>query len=1140
MVRGQIINEFERVAVEKGLIKWPESKVTPKIEASEDLHLNLIRLADQLKNQGLVAEAKELEDQFYAFKTAETHLYKAFNENMQDLLNFSHPEGNVEVSSAQDELGQVETTDEIQRKLLESIQHAPTGKYASLLTSTGLVLGLLKTAQVSPEKKNESVAKEGLSDEERLADLKMKDPKKYEKTVQLNQFLDKNWPVVIGSISQAITTSGFDAKGILTYKFTPANLDKGYGLDYYAAKSGLDRDRIKKYLDTKFYLIGKGGFVGKDADTVINTIIKDVYSLYKTTGALQKKYGGIPGTSEYLKGAQYRLGPRSLRSLSNEMLLKAGYNHNPNAMIIGTVELTATSIVGENEIKSVTYSVDNAKADAFAQTILNWFTSEFNTLFGAEVLDKANAGASKDLLPVFQTLHTISSQVTQAAGLRIGNSSAKVLGAMTQAQNSINAVLEGKTLPNYHDPYIAIALFNVVQAIEGWLSSASKQLIGMIDFLTKNPVSKDLESTIDKVSAAGIADTYRNIYLWADLYLRDPSTKSREQMAWAKSIRNIAASVAGLTEGENAQKNFGSLIESLPAELKDLRSPEELLQAGQQQLKELQSIKNFGKDIMTIRQEQVAESAQEYDLIKIAAFPSFPGKVPTGKPGGGQAPSGGAVVGAKFNAQASDQVAVANMQLALNNLGRLISVEANKNKFPGVAYDHSDGLKIIGTGPKSNPHINMFDGKWGANTDAALNLAQKYVASLGGNLKTGVKWNVATKSHAEDTVTAANENASLLNKVNAYVGGEQGAAALKAGSVYDTLPINIDWNLATGPAAASFEGGKVKVTSKDMSSLQALFNFVTKNNMKAVETSGATETDIGVKGWTPPSWNNVIQWFVRRSVLVYNALSKMGQQNADTAREYFEATKQLLSDYTRMISNFGKKMNLSSDQVIRPDLIAMFSRGADTKEGPAGAGSPYGLKRKTPVDKLREQLEGDVEPGKHGKSSGLGNDLPFTNTVDLRDELWADPTFENYVTKLNSPLLKLDNFLRVHGTRMAQQLFSGSTSRMEAQRQAIRTLGKNPIKWNPDMDVWMVKDGETLVPATRFFSAADIDEALRQVMASAPINTYRKFLNDLSSKIHNVMQSWSAEASKDDISRLDDYYKEWQRGIAKQYRDLAG
>lgn len=134
---SEIMRSLEKVALKKGLIKADDLEKTAsvkeeknKLELTKDLHNNLISLAVGLKDKGYEKEYNNLIDRIFIHKQAEAHLYRVFDEDGEDLLDFAHPEGDAQVMPG--EYGMVETLSSAQKKTIDKVNKVPTGKYAAI------------------------------------------------------------------------------------------------------------------------------------------------------------------------------------------------------------------------------------------------------------------------------------------------------------------------------------------------------------------------------------------------------------------------------------------------------------------------------------------------------------------------------------------------------------------------------------------------------------------------------------------------------------------------------------------------------------------------------------------------------------------------------------------------------------------------------------------------------------------------------------------------------------------------------------------------------------------------------------------------------------------------------------------------
>jgi hypothetical protein len=135
-----IMRSLEQVAIDKGMFNDTElekmvkkaSESGPSYSPTGDVYADLIRLANGLRDRGFTAEANSLEDKVFIHKQAETHLYRAIDEDGEDLLGFAHPDGDVEVAPSSGGHGIAETLEGTHKKMLDVVNKTPTGKFASI------------------------------------------------------------------------------------------------------------------------------------------------------------------------------------------------------------------------------------------------------------------------------------------------------------------------------------------------------------------------------------------------------------------------------------------------------------------------------------------------------------------------------------------------------------------------------------------------------------------------------------------------------------------------------------------------------------------------------------------------------------------------------------------------------------------------------------------------------------------------------------------------------------------------------------------------------------------------------------------------------------------------------------------------
>ncbi len=154
-----MMRAYERVAIKKGLVKPEEMVKTASVslEPSDDLFSDILKLSGALRDRGFEKQADELENNIIMFKTAETHLYRAIDEDGEDLLQFAHPKGSTKMHPAKDNHGDVEDLLDQHEKILKVVNKTPTGKYASVVNKIAMDLGIKKKAEINDFGKMDAV-----------------------------------------------------------------------------------------------------------------------------------------------------------------------------------------------------------------------------------------------------------------------------------------------------------------------------------------------------------------------------------------------------------------------------------------------------------------------------------------------------------------------------------------------------------------------------------------------------------------------------------------------------------------------------------------------------------------------------------------------------------------------------------------------------------------------------------------------------------------------------------------------------------------------------------------------------------------------------------------------------------------------
>lgn len=95
----------------------------------------ILSLCSKLRADGFERQASSLEQKFLIYRTATTHLYRAIDEDGEDLVDAAHPDGENPICDADKDLGTVETIVTRHKKIVDVVNKQPTGKLASVGSS---------------------------------------------------------------------------------------------------------------------------------------------------------------------------------------------------------------------------------------------------------------------------------------------------------------------------------------------------------------------------------------------------------------------------------------------------------------------------------------------------------------------------------------------------------------------------------------------------------------------------------------------------------------------------------------------------------------------------------------------------------------------------------------------------------------------------------------------------------------------------------------------------------------------------------------------------------------------------------------------------------------------------------------------
>lgn len=272
-----VLRSLEKVAVDRGLVKpdpiTKEASASEVYAPTEDLHEDMLKLVAGLRAKGFEKEAEELEDKINMRKFAETDLYHVIDEEGDELLDFAHPEGDVEVAPSASGLGKVWTEQSAKKEIEKIVRKQPTGKYAA-----------------------------------RGADIKKRAQEINESAI--NEKLAEYWDAL--DVAKSAAVKGLGATNKRTWMFTEEGVLTNASMrEEYVERSGANLNSINEYTNLVKVaygttLVGQGNRVYKTVDDVykrISSIGIGDYSAWKavTTGTQANAYfwGSKPAETGY-------------------------------------------------------------------------------------------------------------------------------------------------------------------------------------------------------------------------------------------------------------------------------------------------------------------------------------------------------------------------------------------------------------------------------------------------------------------------------------------------------------------------------------------------------------------------------------------------------------------------------------------------------------------------------------------------------------------------------------------------------------------------------------------------------------------------------------------------------------------------
>lgn len=1129
-----VMRELERQAFKKGTVVAPVADIVKKASAQKrfastgELFVDLIRLAEGLRERGFGDQATVLESKIFAYK-------KAAQEYNSELAS-AHPEGDVTMGEASNGLGDVETLESAHEKIVEVVNKKPTGKQAALianiLKASENALELKKKAQEGEESAEDVFSGRSAG---RTAALK-----------EINTFLATEFPKIAGILK------GRDVEPT-KWVFNYSNLFAGTPAyrALYASRAGIDPAAIEKFFQNNESLYGKG-FSGDELGKVSSVLQQ--YAQAKDTNKLIG-YANIVGDigNKYFLGS---LPDPDKRTYVSENAAKANnqmFRDNPTS-------------VWKWSSWSEEFSPDENRLMAAAREIQQAHYLNFQSLFSADKLTQASQKLQEEVKGIVAPWDEIVGFFEKNPELPPNISS---IASLTMA---INSQID-KLKPYGADGALnkkLMELANIMWA--GWTpnlaakaTEAAKEVVATVAFLNSKPLSQGDVIVQDTSKAVAALMGAAKMYWEAGKQVNPKSPTAKEYAQNQQVTFNLAKAVRA-----GAGKPYAALYEAVKPVFPGATSYEKLVQEAQGWLQESAGVTGYPAEEFAV---SAAEKLTPGALHKVAqglirrpkanGGPTRPAgdkkDVPAAPGDAKPAPSGGgnrATLGlAKANMNDPKEVAVATMQQYLAYFAEYLSKETSKAKFKD--YDPQDVARIVRTGPKANPAVNTYDGKWGSETQAALELANKYLKQLGiEGLDSKARY--VNKVTAADAESAAKKNASLLGQATQMLSGGATGAQQGGSSLYDKLPDRIDWNTVEYPLMQH----RIPVTAQDMSSLAAMYDLVTKNNWAQPKFTRSAE-GFDVEGFTAGNLLFIIRWFQKRAQFVYNASVRTDKTAAALAKQYYDAAKRLEGQLAAFLSargglspEGGVSMNSQNTILDIEDLrehAASSSGVAGGGQGGAGAGAAGG---RVPGG-AGYQYANYRGRGPGGGAGGEGTDWRSPTGGDDGPPIGPDGTinlasrwFGGLDEKLgisHNPLLNPDVFKRYPAGDLAKTFYASAGGNMDAQarRQALVASGVEVEGYDEGAGDYVVSYYD---PTTRrkqrtyAMRVPAYQRAYKASLTAGPMRSFGGLLQSISGALAPAIAEWIRTTQPNDAAKQAEqaWHTEWQRILGLRANEAAG
>lgn len=1115
-----VMRELEKQAVKNNSAPTPklESIIkSAKINSSKakfylptgDLFADLVRLSEGLRQKGFIDTAEVLESKILAYKQASTEYI--------DELSAAHPDGDASMGEASEGLGDVETLESAHNKILEVVKKQPTGKQASakisnILQASEEILGIKKKAQDG----------EGESVEDLFSG---RTSSKIALIAEINEIIARQFT----KISSLLKTDIDISKWVFRYQDLYAGTPEFRSL--YASYTGVDPAAIDRFFQQDEYLYGKN-YVGDKFAKILSTL-QGFANSYNVNGLINyaNTFGGDLG-SKYFAGSQPNENKRQYATSNPDQSNKQIFRDNPNSIWQWS---NSNWLFADRQ----DFVIDQNKLNEVAKSIQQIHYDNFQALFSEEKLTSATSQVQEQLKSILAPWNEVASFFGKKIELpNSTTSSASLIMAVNSQIDKLKEYLDDGSLSKKLSELAKSMWPEWSPRISIQASEAVEEIVNTVELLNTKPVNST------DVIVTNIDEVGQTLFTMGKAFFdaaKNANPKSREFLVYKKNYEELGKILFAVKNGLG--KPYLFMYEKIKDSFPNATSYDKLIQ----------EVKNFAQeysDISATASLATSNLVKQGQLIRknpVSNKPatSVPAKnvTPAKNTGGTNRASLGL---AKANMNDPKEVAVATMQQYLAYFAEALASDSAKSKF--TEYDPKDVALLVRTGPKANPAVNSYDGKWGTQTQDALNIANKYLRQLKLN-ELDTKARYVNRTTSSDAETTAKSNSVLLSQATQILGGKANSPE-QTGTIYDRLPEKINWSEVNYPLMQH----RVTVTSKDLSSLGALYDLIIRNNWLEPQYTKDSE-GFDIEGFSARYWGYIVQWFQKRAQFVYNSSIRTDKEAATLAREYYNAAKRLEGQLRSFFARYGYTSQNETD-VIDTEALRQHSKTPGGSIQNTEQNGERILERAPAGQNNSRKLNNGLQYANY-VGDGDGTDWRTPNGGDEAPPIGPDGTINLSSRWFNgldralgiehNPLLNWDVFRRYSAADLAKTFYASSGGNMDeqAKKQALVAVGLEVEAYDAEAGDYIVRRYNPVTRRTERTYAMRVPEYQRAYKArlmAGPIRSFGALLQSISAALAPAIAEWIRQAQPNDTAKQSEqaWHTEWQRVLGIKANETVG